>query len=144
METAFVVRTFFFVLFGITITLASLLNLEVALISLAILTSLYVVRIVVVKLFVQKDINPQIWLAPRGLITILLFFAIPAEYQTEAFDSGILLYTIIISCVIMAVSLVATGKKVIPVEDMTFIYGPAPESTDNDETIEVDVPKELD
>ena len=144
METAFVVRTFFFVLFGITITLASLLNLEVALISLAILTSLYVVRIVVVKLFIQKDINPQIWLAPRGLITILLFFAIPAEYQTEAFDSGILLYTIIISCVIMAVSLVATGKKVIPVEDMTFIYGPAPESTDNDETIEVDVPKELD
>ena len=144
METAFVVRTFFFVLFGITITLASLLNLEVALISLAILTSLYVVRIVVVKLFVQKDINPQIWLAPRGLITILLFFAIPAEYQTEAFDSGILLYTIIISCVIMAVSLVATGKKVIPFEDMTFIYGPAPESTDNDETIEVDVPKELD
>jgi len=144
METAFVVRTFFFVLFGITITLASLLNLEVALISLAILTSLYVVRIVVVKLFVQKDINPQIWLAPRGLITILLFFAIPAEYQTEAFDSGILLYTIIISCVIMAVSLVATGKKVIPVEDMTFIYGPAPESTDNDETIEVDVPKEPD
>ncbi|MDB4083202.1 cation:proton antiporter [Vicingaceae bacterium] len=141
METAFVVRTFFFVLFGITITLASLLNLKVALISLAILTSLYVVRILVIKLFVQKDINPQIWLAPRGLITILLFFAIPAEYQTEAFDSGILLYTIIISCVIMAASLVANGKKVIPVEDMTFIYGPAPENTDSEEALEVHIPK---
>ncbi|MFT6165745.1 MAG: NhaP-type Na+/H+ or K+/H+ antiporter [Vicingaceae bacterium] len=141
METAFVVRTFFFVLFGITITLASLLNLEVALISLAILAALYVVRIFAIKLFVQKDINPQIWLAPRGLITILLFFAIPAEYQTEAFDSGILLYTIIISCVIMAASLVATGKKVIPVEDMTFIYGPTPKNMDEDETLEVDVPK---
>ena len=141
METAFVVRTFFFVLFGITITLASLLNLKVALISLAILTSLYVVRILVIKLFVQKDINPQIWLAPRGLITILLFFAIPAEYQTEAFDSGILLYTIIISCVVMAASLVANGKKVIPVEDMTFIYGPAPENTDSEEALEVDIPK---
>ena len=141
METAFVVRTFFFVLFGITITLASLLNLKVAMISLAILAALYVVRILAIKLFVQKDINPQIWLAPRGLITILLFFAIPAEYQTEAFDSGILLYTIIISCVIMAASLVATGKKVIPVEDMTFIYGPTPENTDEIETLEVDVPK---
>tara|TARA_B110000503_G_C7140286_1_gene410556 strand:+ start:530 stop:1816 length:1287 start_codon:yes stop_codon:yes gene_type:complete len=141
METAFVVRTFFFVLFGITITLASLLNLEVALISLAILAALYVVRIFAIKLFVQKDINPQIWLAPRGLITILLFFAIPAEYQTEAFDSGILLYTIIISCVIMAASLVAMGKKVIPVEDMTFIYGPTPENMDEDEILEVDVPK---
>ena len=124
METAFVVRTFFFVLFGITITLASLLNLEVALISVGILAVLYIVRILVIKLFVQKDIIPQIWLAPRGLITILLFFAIPAEYQTDTFDSGILLYTIIISCIIMAASLVANGKKVIPIEDMTFIYDP--------------------
>lgn len=141
-ETAFVVRTFFFVLFGITITLTSLLNLKVALISLAILAALYVVRILAIKLFVQKDIIPQIWLAPRGLITILLFFAIPAEYQTEAFDSGILLYTIIISCVIMAASLVANGNKVIPVENMAFIYGPTPENAYNEERLDVDAPKE--
>ncbi|MFB1023191.1 MAG: cation:proton antiporter [Vicingaceae bacterium] len=139
METAFVVRTFFFVLFGITITLTSLLNLKVALISLGILAALYIVRIIAIKLFVRRDINPQIWLAPRGLITILLFFAIPEEYQTEAFDSGILLYTIIISCVIMAASLVATGKKVIPVDDMTFIYGTTPENMDGDETFEINV-----
>lgn len=137
METAFVVRTFFFVLFGITITLASLLNLEVALISLGILAALYIVRIFVIKLFVQKDINPQIWLAPRGLITILLFFAIPSEYQTDTFDSGILLYTIIISCIIMAASLVANGKNVIPIDDMTFIYGPAQESLEEDESLEI-------
>lgn len=137
METAFVVRTFFFVLFGITITLASLLNLEVALISLGILAALYIVRIFVVKLFVQKDINPQIWLAPRGLITILLFFAIPSEYQTDTFDSGILLYTIIISCIIMAASLVANGKNVIPIDDMTFIYGPAQESLEEDESLDI-------
>lgn len=139
METAFVIRTFFFVLFGITITLSSLMNLKVALISLAILAALYIVRIVTIKLFIQKDIIPQIWLAPRGLITILLFFAIPAEYQTEAFDSGILLYTIIISSIIMAASLVANGKNVIPVEDMTFIYGPTPENKDGDKKFEINV-----
>lgn len=121
-ESAFVVRTFFFVLFGISISLASLLNLEVALISLGVLAALYIVRLVVIKLFIRKDIIPQVFLAPRGLITILLFFAIPETYHTDAFDSGILLYTIIISSIIMAVALVANGKKVIPVEDMTFIY----------------------
>ncbi len=142
METAFVVRTFFFVLFGITITLTSLLNLKVALISIGILAALYIVRFITIKIFVQRDINPQIWLAPRGLITILLFFAIPAEYQTEAFDSGILLYTIIISCIIMAASLVANGKKVIPVEDMAFIYGPTPENMDDDKTFEIKVNEE--
>ena len=124
-ESAFVVRTFFFVLFGVTITLSSLLNGEVALISLAVLAALYIIRLVLVKVFIQKDIFPQVFLAPRGLITILLFFAIPDEFQNESFDSGILLYTIIVSCVIMAVALVASGKKVIPVEDMSFIYGPA-------------------
>jgi Kef-type K+ transport system membrane component KefB len=122
-ESAFVVRTFFFVLFGITITLSSLADLEVAIISICILLALFVVRFILVKLFIQKDIYPQVFLAPRGLITILLFFAIPDEYQTELFDSGILLYTIIISCIIMAVALVASGKKVIPIEDMSFIYG---------------------
>lgn len=129
-ESAFVIRTFFFVIFGITISLASLLNFEVAVISICILLALYLVRFIAIKIFIQKDINPQIWLAPRGLITILLFFAIPEEYQTETFDSGILLYTIIISCIIMAVALVANGKNVIPIDDMSFIYGPSPVKKD--------------
>lgn len=123
MESAFVVRTFFFVLFGITISLSSLANMEVAIISLSILVALYLVRFIMLKVFVQKDIYPQVFLSPRGLITILLFFAIPDEFQNESFDSGILLYTIIISCIIMAGALVASGKKVIPIEDMSFIYG---------------------
>lgn len=137
-ESAFVVRTFFFVLFGITITLSSLLNGEVALISLAILLALYIIRLILVKLFIQTDIFPQVFLAPRGLITILLFFAIPVEFQNEVFNSGILLYTIIVSCIIMAVALVASGKKVIPIEDMSFIYGPAKideETMDTEEKI---------
>lgn len=123
-ESAFVVRTFFFVLFGVTITLQSLFNLQVAMISGLILLGLYLIRFIVLKVFVQRDILPQLFLAPRGLITILLFFAIPEEYTVDNFDSGILLYTIIISCIIMAVSLVASGKRLEPVDDMSFIYGP--------------------
>ncbi len=120
LESAFVVRTFFFVLFGISISLASLVNIEVALISFCILAALYGVRFIFIKLFIQKDIFPQVYLAPRGLITILLFFAIPAEYQQDNFDAGILLYAIIISSLIMAWALVASGKKLIPVDKMSF------------------------
>lgn len=127
-ESAFVVRTFFFVLFGITITLSSLYNLQVAIISLALIGALYVIRFAMVKLFVQKDIFPQVFLSPRGLITILLFFAIPDEFKDENFNSGILLYVIIISCIIMALALVMSGKKVIPMEEITFLYGSKVES----------------
>jgi NhaP-type Na+/H+ or K+/H+ antiporter len=130
-ESAFVVRTFFFVLFGISITLSSLYNLQVAIISLALIGALYAIRFVMVKLFVQKDIFPQVFLSPRGLITILLFFAIPDEFKDESFDSGILLYVIIISCVVMALALVISGKKVIPMEEITFLYGTKVESEEN-------------
>ena len=39
----------------------------------------------------------------------------------------------------MAASLVATGKNVIPVDDMTFIYGTTPENMDGDKTFEINV-----
>ena len=57
LESAFVVRTFFFVLFGISITLGSLLNFEVMLVSAFILASIYAVRFMLVKLFVRKEIK---------------------------------------------------------------------------------------
>ncbi|MEM9847140.1 MAG: cation:proton antiporter, partial [Bacteroidota bacterium] len=75
-ETAFVVRTFFFVIFGITIVLSSLWDLNVALISALILVSIYVIRFVLLRFIIGRDILPQLFIAPRGLITVLLFYAI--------------------------------------------------------------------
>ncbi|AXT55265.1 cation:proton antiporter [Aquimarina sp. MMG015] len=105
-ETAFVVRTLFFVIFGITITLSSLLNLKVALISILIIISIYLIRYVLLRLFVGKDISPQLFIAPRGLITVLLFYAIPAEAMIPGFEPGILLF------VIIGTSLIMTGGMI--------------------------------
>jgi hypothetical protein len=115
LESAFVIRTFFFVIFGMFITLSSLINLNVALISLAIIVSLYVVRFVVLKAIVQTDIIPQLYIAPRGLITILLFFVIESHQDLilPNFDEGVLLFVIIISSIIMTFALIKyNGKKV--------------------------------
>ena len=49
LETSFVVRTFFFVVFGMTITLSSLLNVDLLLISLGVLGALYVVRFAMLR-----------------------------------------------------------------------------------------------
>ena len=117
-ETAFVVRTFFFVIFGITIDLNSLLDLEVMLLSLVIVVVLFAVRAVFLVFFRRRNLSPEIWIAPRGLITILLFFAIPASVQSDNFSSGILLYTILITSIIMALALIAKGKHIEPVDAM--------------------------
>jgi len=106
LETAFVVRTFFFVIFGMTIDLASLVNLDVFIISMLVLVILYAVRFVFLKSLLKGTITPELWIAPRGLITILLFFAIPVEYLQEGFSSGVLLYVIIISSIIMTLGLI--------------------------------------
>ncbi len=119
-ESAFFIRTFFFVLFGISLELTDLLDLNAALISLGIVGSILMVRFICLKLFGMKHIVTELFVAPRGLITILLFFGIPAAYQYAGFSPGILLYTIIITSIIMAVVLVVKGKETERFEVLEF------------------------
>ncbi len=111
LETAFVVRTFFFVIFGLTIVISSLFSFSVALISLLIIVSIYAIRFVVLRVFIGKDILPQLFIAPRGLITVLLFYAIPKEAEIANFESGILLFVIIGTSLIMTWAMIKDKKK---------------------------------
>ena len=115
-ESAFVVRTFFFVIFGMSVALSSLLSFKVILISLLILIFLYGFRWIFVRLFLGKEMYPEAFISPRGLITILLFFAIPPEYLKPEFEEGILLFVILVTSIIMAVSLVKFRKAKVDTE----------------------------
>ncbi|MEX1002474.1 MAG: cation:proton antiporter [Crocinitomicaceae bacterium] len=115
LESAFVIRTFFFVIFGMFITLDSILNLNVAVVSLSIIGALYLIRFIMLKIVVRRNIVPQVYLAPRGLITILLFFVIGGheEFVIKDFDPGILLFVILISSLVMTWALIVyRGEKV--------------------------------
>ncbi|MEJ2583947.1 MAG: cation:proton antiporter [Robiginitalea sp.] len=111
LESAFVVRTFFFVVFGITIVLSSLLSLQVLMVSLLILISIYAIRFALLRTFLGSDIFPQLFIAPRGLITILLFYAIPVQAQVPGFEPGILLFLIIGTSLIMTWALIRDKSK---------------------------------
>lgn len=105
-ETAFIVRTFFFVIFGLTISLASLASMEVVLISGLIVISIYLVRFILLRIFLGSDLIPQLFIAPRGLITVLLFYAIPQHLQVPGFEPGILLFLIIVTSLIMTFAMI--------------------------------------
>lgn len=111
LESSFVVRTFFFVIFGFTIVLASLLDFKVWLVSILILVILYGLRYAYFRLIIRKNIFPDVWMAPRGLITILLFYSIPESLVVEEFNTGILLLVILASSIVMAVSLIKHRKQ---------------------------------
>jgi len=111
LETSFVVRTFFFVIFGFTIVLSSLLDLKVWLVSLSVIAVIYGIRFLWFRIFFKKNVFPDTWLAPRGLITILLFYSIPENLIAEEFNQGILLLVILISSLAMAYSLIRLQRK---------------------------------
>lgn len=114
LESAFVVRTFFFVVFGITIVLSTLLSVKVLLISILILASIYGIRYALLRTFLGKDLFPQLFVAPRGLITILLFYAIPSEFEAASFEPGILLFVIIGTSLIMTWAMIRDKKRTVP------------------------------
>lgn len=109
-ETAFVLRTFFFIVFGLTIDLLSLINFEVLIISLMVFISIYLVRIILLKVF-EKEGSPILgYVAPRGLITILLFYSIPKDLLSETFQPGVLLWVIILTSIYMTYGLIKHVK----------------------------------
>ena len=113
LESAFVIRTFFFVLFGMTVSLGVLLDLEVLLQGLVISVLLYLVRLLLLVIMKQEPLSPLLYIAPRGLITVLLFFAIESQYSAlvvPAFDQGVLLVVILTTSLVMTASLIAHGS----------------------------------
>jgi len=115
LESSFLLRTFFFVIFGLSITVSSLYNLEVAIDSVVIVARLFTVRFIALKVFAKEHIFPELFIAPRGLITVLLFFVLVKhdDINIKNFDTGLLLYPILITSLIMMVALIAyKGEKV--------------------------------
>lgn len=109
-ETSFVLRTFFFILFGMSITLDALNDPWIYLVTFLILVILYGIRYINLKVIVRGSTNPLLYIAPRGLITVLLFYMIPEEMQSPNFNPGILLLTIIVTSLIMMVTLMRMKK----------------------------------
>ena len=120
-ESAFVVRTFFFILFGWSVSIISLFDYRVWLIGVPIIIIIYLVRSFILFAFNAtvklKNINPVLFLAPRGLITVLLFYSakdivnITILGQSNFDFGGVLLFVILTSCLIMSWSLVAEKKR---------------------------------
>lgn len=110
-ESAFIVRTFFFLMFGFTLDVKSLFQLDVLTSGLIIVGLIYLFRILYQKLFIRSVSWAEILLSPRGLISILLFFSIPASQKIDVLTDGLLFFVILATSSIMAVGLVTSADK---------------------------------
>lgn len=100
-ESAFLVRTFFFTLFGYTIDVSVLTDPKVLLVGSIIVVVIFLIRFIYLRIFSSEHILPELFFAPRGLVTIVLFYSIPAHLTFESFDEGVLFYVILLTTLIM-------------------------------------------
>jgi len=110
-ETSFLIRTFFFVMFGFTMNLEGLFHTEPIIISCLIMLVIFLTRALNLKVFLKSTIFPQMLIAPRGLVTILLFNKVVEHYGFAPFSEAILAWVIIGTNLIMMLGLIASGSN---------------------------------
>jgi NhaP-type Na+/H+ or K+/H+ antiporter len=109
-ESSFLVRTFFFVLFGFSIDLKFISNSEVILAGSLIVLALFLVRFLYLRFFFKTKLFPEVFLIPRGLVTIVLYYKIPANMKLSTFDDDILFFIILATGIIMSIGMMLYKK----------------------------------
>lgn len=103
-EIAFIIRALFFLLFGYLIQKKELLNKETVIWALIITASIFLIRIAFLKVF-KLPLMPLLFIAPRGLITILLFLSIPVTQSITFVNKSLVIQVIILTSFIMMIGL---------------------------------------
>ncbi|MEJ6736071.1 MAG: cation:proton antiporter [Flavobacteriales bacterium] len=109
-ESSFLIRTFFFVVFGLTMNLEGLFNPEAIIVAVLVMVVIFLTRAFNLKVFIKSTIFPQMLIAPRGLVTILLFQKIVEHYHIIPFSEAILAWVIIGTNLIMMLGLISSGS----------------------------------
>ena len=110
-ESSFVIRTFFFLVFGYSINIHAIASSNIIVIGSIIVVILLITRFLYLRYFLKESVYPEVFFIPRGLITVLLFYKIPASYHPEKLQGGILFFVVIVTSVIMMLGMIFYKKK---------------------------------
>jgi hypothetical protein len=111
-ESAFLIRTLFFFIFGFTLQLSLMSDIKIIITGLVIVALLFSIRFLYLKFLARRNLYPELFIAPRGLITILLYYAIPKEYSIGFISEGVLFFVILVTSLIMMFGLMKSGEKI--------------------------------
>lgn len=103
-EIAFLVRALFFLLFGYLIEAKEVLNTASIAWSVGIVLSILLIRTIQLKI-AKLPLQPLLFIAPRGLITILLFISIEPKYSIALVNNSLIIQVIILTAFLMMLGL---------------------------------------
>lgn len=115
-ESTFLVRTFFFLFFGFSISLNSFMSPEPYFYAIVILLIMFGARYLYLSIStISFNTSPLVYMSPRGLISILLFIQLEAleneGLKTNIIDERVLLLVILISMIVMLFGTLNNSKK---------------------------------
>jgi Kef-type K+ transport system membrane component KefB len=96
-EMTFLVRSFFFIIFGFYTKIEGLFNLRNLSVAVIVTASIFLLRYIYLILVLKKPALPLLFYAPRGLITILLFISIPAAYRITLISEEVITLVILMT-----------------------------------------------
>lgn len=109
-EAAFLIRSLFFLLFGFLMKTEDVLNPETFGIALGVIVLIYLIRAMQLAFFKVK-LMPLLFIAPRGLITILLFLSIPEANRIPFVSKALIIQVIVLSALFMMVGLIFNKQE---------------------------------
>ncbi|AQG80074.1 cation:proton antiporter [Spirosoma montaniterrae] len=109
-EGGFVVRTFFFLLFGYAAVPQDLIDTDALIVSVLFIITILVWRWIILRITYRGPVKPLLWIAPRGLITILLYLNTPAELRLLGFREGIPMLVVLLSSLVMMAGVVGVKR----------------------------------
>ncbi len=109
-EGAFLIRSLFFLLFGFLMQLSEILNVSSLPMAVGIVALIFFFRMIQLKLL-KLPLKPLMFVAPRGLITILLFLSIDPANQIDFVNRALIIQIILISAIVMMVGIILSPGK---------------------------------
>jgi len=117
-EMAFLVRALFFILFGYLLKTYEILNTQTLLLATVIVAIIFIIRTIQLKIS-RLPLKPLLFVAPRGLITILLFLSIIPAQRLELVNKSLIVQVIILTALIMMFGLMAFPIEKVEEEPVT-------------------------
>lgn len=109
-EAAFIIRALFFLLFGYLIELSEVMNPDTFVWALGMVFFIFLFRAIQLKLS-RLPLQPLLFVAPRGLITILLFLSIAPIQKISVVNESLLIQVIILTALMMMIGLIASKRQ---------------------------------
>ncbi len=120
-ELTFLVRSFFFIIFGFYAKIEGLYDLQNILTGASITAGIFLLRMLFFSQVIRTKLIPLGFFSPRGLITILLFISIPAVSRISLINEEVITIVILFTILVMIIGNLLSEKVKKPEAQKTVV-----------------------